>query len=144
MDEELLSRLEENDILTLGKEFLLFETSYYSKPLNFKEVVFEIQAKGYKALLAHPERYRYITYPREAFEQMKALEIYFQLDINSLGGYYGSQAKAQAELLCDWGMIEFLGSDIHRRRQVDFLKKSCAEPHYRKLLESGRILNNML
>ena len=144
MDEELLSRLEENDILTLGKEFLLFETSYYSKPLNFEEVVYEIQAKGYKALLAHPERYRYITNPHKEFERLKTLGIYFQLDINSLGGYYGNQAKEHADLLCDWEMVEFLGSDIHRRKQVDFLKKSCADPRYQRLLDSGKLLNTIL
>ena len=144
LDEELISRLERGDILTIAKEYLLFETSYFSKPLNFEEVVFEIQAKGYKPLLAHPERYRYISDPRDEFGRMKELGIYFQLDINSLGGYYGKQAKDNAQLLSEWGMIEFLGSDVHHKRQVGFLKNVFAGQKYHTLLKNNQILNETL
>ncbi len=143
-DEELVARLDKGDILTIEDEYLLFETSYFSKPLNFEEIIFEIQAKGYKALLAHPERYRYIQDPRYEFEQMKKLGIYFQLDINSLGGHYGREAKRNALLLSDWGMIDFLGSDIHRKKQVDFLKEVFVDSNYLKLLKTNRILNDTL
>ncbi len=144
LDEELISRLERGDILTIAKEDLLFETSYFSKPLNFEEVVFEIQAKGYKPLLAHPERYRYISDPRDEFGRMKELGIYFQLDINSLGGYYGKQAKENAQLLSEWGMIEFLGSDVHRIKQVGFLKNVFADQRHDALLKNNQILNETL
>ncbi len=144
LDEELYARLDQGDILTIEDEYLLFETSYFSKPLNFEEIVFEMQAKGYKALLAHPERYRYIQDPRYEFGQMKELGIYFQLDINSLGGYYGKEAKKNALLLSEWGMIDFLGSDVHHRKQVDFLKKVFVDPNYLKLLKSNKILNDTL
>ncbi len=144
LDEELISRLERGDILTIAKEYLLFETSYFSKPLNFEEVVFEIQAKGYKPLLAHPERYRYISDPRDEFGKMKEQGIYFQLDINSLGGYYGVQAMEHAQLLSEWGMIDFLGSDVHRIKQVGFLKKVFGDPKYHILLKNNQILNETL
>ncbi len=144
LDEELVKRLNRGDILTIANEYLLFETSYFSKPLNFEEVVFEIQAKGYKTLLAHPERYRYISDPQREFAQMKELGIYFQLDINSLGGYYGKQAKEHAHLLSDGGMIDFLGSDVHHKKQVSFLKKVFADPSYQRLLQNNRILNDTL
>ena len=144
MDEELLSRLERKDILTIGGEYLLFETSYISKPLNFKDTIYEIQARGYKAMLAHPERYRYISNPAKEFEEMKNLEIYFQLDINSISGYYGKDAMKNAQVLSDAGMIDFLGSDIHRIKQVDFLKKVFADEKYQKLLENNKILNETL
>ncbi len=144
LDEEMLARLESGDILTIANEYLLFETSYFSKPLNFEEVVFEMQTKGYKAMLAHPERYRYISDPRAEFGRMKELGIYFQLDINSLGGYYGKQAKENARLLSEWGMIEFLGSDVHHKKQVSFLKKVFADQRYDRLLRNNRILNETL
>ena len=143
-DEELVSRLDKGDILTVNNEYLLFETSYFSKPLNFEELVFDMMAKGYKALLAHPERYRYISDPRDEFGRMKELGIYFQLDINSLGEYYGRQAKEHAQLLSDWGMIDFLGSDVHHKRQASFLKKVFANPSYHVLLQNNQILNDTL
>ena len=144
LDEELITRLERGDILTINDEYLLFETSYISKPLNFEEIVYEIQAKGYKALLAHPERYRYIDDPQKEFGRMKELGIFFQLDINSLGGYYGRQAMKHALVLSESGTIDFLGSDIHRIRQVGFLEKVFADRKYHTLLQNNRIMNETL
>ncbi len=144
LDEELITRLERGDILTIGEKYLLFETSYFSKPLNFEEVVYEMQAKGYRAILAHPERYRYINDPQEEFGRMKELGIYFQLDLNSLEGYYGRQAMKHAKLLNEWGMIDFLGSDVHHKKQVSFLKKVFAGRNYRTLLQNNQILNETL
>ena len=144
LDEELVTRLERGDILTIANEYLLFETSYFSKPLNFEEVVFEMQTKGYKPLLAHPERYRYISDPREEFGRMKKLGIFFQLDINSLRGYYGKQAMKHAHLLSEWGIIDFLGSDVHHKKQASFLKKVFADRNYQTLLKNNQILNETL
>ena len=144
LDEELIKRLDRGDILTLGDKYLLFETSYISKPLNFEEVVYEIQAKGYQALLAHPERYRYISDPQKEFGHLKELGIFLQLDINSLGGFYGRQAMEHALILSESGMIDFLGSDVHRLKQVDFLKKVFADQKYRALFQNNRILNETL
>ena len=144
MDEELIARLEKEDILTIGGEYLLFETSYVSKPMNFEDVVFEIGAKGYKPLLAHPERYRYVTDPGREYKRMKELGIYFQLDINSLGGHYGRQAKKLAEYLVEEGIIDFLGSDVHHKRHVAYLGRVFESQSYRKLLKNNTILNETL
>lgn len=35
--------------------------SYFNAPLNLFEMLFEIQLKGYKPVLAHPERYNFST-----------------------------------------------------------------------------------
>ena len=75
---------------------------------------------------------------------MKELGIYLQLDINSLGGYYGKQAKENARLLSEWGMIDFLGSDIHHQKQVSFLKKVFTDQRYAALLRNNQILNETL
>ena len=144
LDEELIARLEREDILTMGDKYLLFETSYISKPLNFEDIVYEIQAKGYRPLLAHPERYRYISDPHKEFAHMKELGILFQLDINSLGGYYGRQAEKHALVLSELGMIDFLGSDVHRLKQVGFLKKVFASQEYQALRHNNRIMNEIL
>jgi tyrosine-protein phosphatase YwqE len=144
MDEELIARLERGDILTIKGEYLLFETSYVSKPMSFEDIVFEIGAKGYKPLLAHPERYRYVSDPEKEYKRMKELGIYFQLDINSLGGYYGRQAKRLAEFLAEEGMIDFLGSDVHHKKQVAYLGRVFESKSYRNLLKNNQILNETL
>ena len=57
MDEQFSVLLEQNDLLTLKDNFVLVEMSYFSPPMNLYDILFEIQLKGYKPILAHPERY---------------------------------------------------------------------------------------
>ena len=57
MDEQFSDLLEKGDILTLKDNYILVEMSYFSPPINLFEILFQIQLKGYKPILAHPERY---------------------------------------------------------------------------------------
>lgn len=123
MDEGLIKRLKEKDILTFGDNHLLFETSYVSKPFDFENMVFEIQAAGYIPVLAHPERYRYINKDLETFKEFKNLGILFQCNINSFSGYYGKAAYENIHILSENGLIDFLGSDIHKNGHLQVLKK---------------------
>lgn len=144
LDELFVERLQSDDLLTIGDRYLLFETSYIAKPMNFENIIFDIKVKGYKPILAHPERYRYITQPKEEYIYMKELGLYFQLDINSLGGFYGKQAKEQAKLLIKLGVIDFLGSDIHHRKQAFTLKKVLKSRAYKSIWNMNKIKNNRL
>jgi len=144
LDELFVERLQSDDILTIGDGYLLFETSYVSKPMNFENIIFDMKVKGYKPILAHPERYRYITQAKEEYRQMKELGLYFQLDINSLGGFYGKQAQEQAKVLMELGMIDFLGSDIHHKRQVSNLAKVLKSRAYQSIWSKNQIKNSRL
>jgi len=143
-DEALIDRLNDGDILTAGDGYLLFETSYISKPINFDDVVFHISTKGYRPLLAHPERYGYISNPKKIYTQMKDMGIYFQLDINSLGGHYGKQAFDLSRYLIDCGMVDFLGSDIHHKKQVEYLKGVFGGEYYHTIWKKNKIKNDLL
>ena len=143
MDGELLARLERNDILSIDS-FLLFETSYYSAPLNLDEMVYEMSARGYRPLMAHPERYRYVR-DREAFYgRMKELGVYFQVNINSLGGYYGEDAKHKAFWLAERGWIDALGSDLHGQRQLEFLRTTLEKGILENVMKKNQIINDNL
>ena len=105
-------RFKEGDIMTIGEGMLLVETSYYNPPIAFESTLKEIKEKGYKPLLAHPERYVYMTdkdYPR-----LKEQGILFQLNIMSLVGMYGQHAARTASHLLQQGLYDFAGSDLHR------------------------------
>ena len=61
MDEIFLNKIKEGKkLLTIYEKYVLFETGFISRPLIFDEVVFELKARGYKPIIAHPERYRYV------------------------------------------------------------------------------------
>ncbi|MCD6653277.1 MAG: capsular biosynthesis protein [Sulfurovum sp.] len=141
LDEGLPGLIEKDELLLAGGEYLLFETSYTHRPNGLERVIFEILSAGYKPLLAHPERYRYIQDPLEEYSRLKALGVFFQLNINSLGGYYGKSAKKAAEFLCKEGMVDFLGSDAHHQKHTDSLEKVFKTETYAQLWKNNTILN---
>ena len=143
MDDELLRRLELNDILPIKDKYLLFETSYYEKPMNFEEVIFKIQAKGYIPVFAHPERYRYIE-NMNFYHELKEKGVLFQCNINSFGKFYGKTALKKAQYLAKNKMIDFLGSDAHNMKYLDNLKKVMSDKRFLKLISSNDFLNNSL
>ena len=57
MDEKFTDLIEKAQLLTLKDNLVLVEMSYFSPPINLYEILFQIQLKGYKPILAHPERY---------------------------------------------------------------------------------------
>jgi len=145
MDETFNTLLDGDDILTIGDDkYILFETSYFSKPIYFEETIYKMQVKGYKPILAHPERYRYISNPKDEFLRLKELGVFLQLDINSLGGYYGKLAHKYAKIMVKMGVVDFLGSDIHYKKQTSFLKNIFGTKEYREIFLKNKILNDKL
>ncbi len=144
LDEGFYDHLHSGEVMSIKNKYLLFETSYASKPLQLEEMIFEISASGYIPIMAHPERYRYVNDPLKEYGRFKELGVLLQLDLNSLGGHYGRDAKKKAEILSDNGMIDFLGSDIHHSRQTQFLDDVFNSENYSKVWENNTILNDTL
>jgi len=53
-------RLAARDLLTHGNDTVLVETSAVAPPINLWEVLETMRKAGYRPLIAHPERYRYM------------------------------------------------------------------------------------
>lgn len=121
LDSEFERRLAQGDLLTIGDSLLLVETSMNVPPYNFGEILQEIMAKGYRPLLAHPERYRYLQ--MKDYQHLDSIGVHFQLNLPSLLGYYGESAQKKAKDLLRNGWYKRLGSDCHRlhalREQFD-------------------------
>lgn len=144
LDDGFYKHLESRNLMTIVGEYILFETSYISKPLQFEEMIFAIGTAGYKPLLAHPERYRYIKEPLKEYSRLKELGVMFQVNINSFGGHYGKSAKTLATFLCNEGMIDFLGSDTHHIKQVQTLEALLRTEQYAEIFDKNSIKNNLL
>lgn len=144
LDDGFNDILEKGDVLTVKGNYLLFETSYFAKPIGLEEMIFAIASAGYKPLMAHPERYRYIKDPLQEYSRFKELGVFFQVNLNSFGGHYGKDAKEKAEFLNSHGLIDFLGSDVHHMKQVNTLSDIFLLETYRNIFENNKILNNEL
>lgn len=116
-------RLSEKDLLPHGemKDKILLETSYFNSPLNLEETLKQIYTIGYYPLLAHPERYAYMT--DKDYIKLKADGIRFQLNMLSLKGMYGKMAQKKAEWLLSKNFYDEVGSDIHSIRQIKALEE---------------------
>ncbi|REJ81775.1 MAG: capsular biosynthesis protein [Bacteroidetes bacterium] len=137
LDEFLINKIQNERLLTIGGKYLLFEVSYINPPDNILNVIFEITVRGYTPLLAHPERYPFWYEKFDEYRKLKEAGVLFQLNTNSLCGYYGGPAKKIAEKLIDENMIDFIGSDLHGARHLESLKKVISEKHLWKLAEIG-------
>src|SRR5512139_2336638 len=84
-------------LLSFGDGLVLVEFSMASEPLDFKELLFEMQMQGYQPVIAHPERYVYHERNKEFFEQLKIAGYLFQLNIMSLAGAYGKSVNELAK-----------------------------------------------
>ncbi|MCB9233655.1 MAG: capsular biosynthesis protein [Bacteroidia bacterium] len=144
--EERLSRKEE--FLTFGgsEKYLLFETSYTDRPMSLESRIFEMNTLGYKPVMAHPERYNFHWGKKlDTFEKLKDAGVLFQVNISSFSGHYTERAQRSALMLLDAGFIDFLGTDMHRARQMEPLKKALAgQEKLRELVYSGKLLNPTL
>lgn len=111
-------RLESGDLLPIGREgsHLLVETSYFNPPMGLYSLLERIKSKGYHPVLAHPERYLYMT--KEDYRKLKSMNVRFQLNLFSLLGHYGKTAQKNANELQKSGFYEFTGTDLHRLKSL--------------------------
>lgn len=118
LDNLFEERLASNDVLPLGESEnrLLVETSYFTPPIHFHDVLEKIMRRGYFPVLAHPERYIYMSH--QDYERLKEIGVFFQLNLSSLTGFYGYPVQKQAEYLLGKGWYDLLGSDLHSLRML--------------------------
>jgi len=105
-------------LLTFGENYLLFELPFTTKPLIFKEAIFNLQTNGYKPVLAHAERYLYYHDSFADILELADSGVLLQLNLLSLSGYYSKQVLQMAKKLIKHNLISFIGSDCHNSNQL--------------------------
>ena len=144
LDETFDNKLQTGDMMTMGDGFLLFEISFVNFPQNMFETIERIKDKGYKPILAHPERYPYLFDSMDKYRQIKETGCYLQLNTISLTGYYGKGTQKIAEELVDNQLIDFIASDMHHLKHASALKRSLNLPHVVRLLSDYQLQNTLL
>jgi tyrosine-protein phosphatase YwqE len=130
-------------LLTISGKQLLFELSFVSKPMGLKEMIFDLQMKGYDPILAHPERYTYFHRAPAFYEEIRQTGCSFQCNILSFSGYYGDVIREAAEFLVTKNLVDLLGTDLHHHRHLKALQELSFSPALRKLMEKP-LLNSEL
>jgi len=142
LDTWLINEVNENKpLLTFGDNYLLFEMNYMTEPYQLKDFIFKITTQGYKPVLAHPERYQFMTL--EKAEDLHHRGVLLQLNILSFIDYYSKPVRQFANQLVDQGWVNFLGSDCHNLRHATLLEEAVKNKYFKKALALP-LLNNHL
>ena len=131
-DETFEGRVDDGNLMIMAKQYVLFEYPFITPPPNVLEVIQKIQGKGYRPILAHPERYPYLD-----IEQLKGLRdwgVLLQLNTISLTGYYGRETKKIAENMIDNQLVDFISSDMHHPRHAEAFKHALKMPYLEKVM----------
>ena len=137
IDELLDSRIAANDLMLLPNDFILIENSWLQEPGNLEQLVFDLQVKGLRPILAHPERYTYYWTNKSRYAHLHDAGLLFQINLLSLAKAYDSGSLKAAEYLIENRMVDFLGTDLHRAAHADainnYLRTSAAARHIEAL-----------
>jgi tyrosine-protein phosphatase YwqE len=128
LDEAFEHKLSEDDLLTLPGKKVLVEMSFVNPAPNLESILFELQMKGYRPIMAHPERYQYYHNDFGKFERLIDRGCELQVNLLSLTGYYGAPIKKVAQKLLKADMVSFLGTDLHNDKHLEHMKQNLATP----------------
>ena len=104
---------EKGAVLPMPGNYLLLENSFLQERLDMDQFIFEVQSRGYRPILAHPERYAYYAQRHDRLVKLHQAGVKFQINILSLSGYFGHGARDLAHWLVKEHMVDMLGSDMH-------------------------------
>lgn len=146
LDEKFLDHVESQEpMLTMKGNHLLVEfglgTSRVDAHLND---LFTAALKGKNIIIAHPERYAFLTEDRNFHELEKLTSKGYALQLNllSLTGYNGDKVRRVAEELLLGGEYTFVGSDVHSRVYTQALREGMLSPKVveplRRLMENNK------
>ena len=144
IDSGFAKRLENPRFLKVGGKYVLVEFSLHQQMMGCDDLIFDMQMKGYEVILAHPERYPYLGMQSSRIEQLKDQGVFFQINVLSLGGFYGEDAKRKAFEMLDRGWVEFMGTDTHNSMYAQALIDLSHNRKLEKILEKQEFLNKTL
>lgn len=93
--------------------YMLVEFPMEQIPNYADDFFFELQVRGIKPILAHPERYPALRHNLDRLVKWRMQGLLVQINIDSLLGKYGQSAKEMADAFLRNHVVDFVGSDAH-------------------------------
>ncbi len=142
IDDNFEAILRREEIMPMRLDYLLVEMSYLQPPINFDEAIITTVSNQFYPILAHPERYKFLYNRMRNYYKYKEQGILFQMNLLSLAGFYGNEVSKIAFKLLEKDLVDFVASDVHNLRQLNYLKESMISNKTLKLLLP--IINNTI
>jgi len=109
LDDETLRRFG----LGGNPSLLLLEFPYSGWPLDLRDLVFRLETRGYRVVLAHPERNADVQADPEQLRPIVDAGVYVQLTAASVDGRLGRASASASSALLDAGLAHLIASDAH-------------------------------
>lgn len=115
LDESTLSKLENNEISSLnGSRYVLIELPFLTKPHYARNLIYQLQLKGYIPILAHVERYKYVQNDVDWLLDFIKSGCLIQVNINNIDENKTSNEYITLIKLLRRNMVHFIATDAHR------------------------------
>ena len=145
--------LESGELITLNNSrYPLVEFDFYEFSDSVYDKLRSLVSHGYVPVVAHPERYAFVSEESGAASAMKSIGCLLQINKGSLDGRFGMQAYIAASEMLGGRLADVIASDAHspymRTPDMSHIHEKICEEYsyeYADLLFSGnpeRILEN--
>lgn len=144
-DDVVVGRLFDGEGLPYpGERAVLLEFYDQRFPVTLRQQLFELQRRGLRPVIAHPERYHRVWEAPETLEQLVDAGSVALLDVAALVGKYGRRPQKCAEQLLDAGLYHAACSDAHRPEDltqvaagIEVVRERFGEDEVRFLFSEG-------
>ena len=127
--EDILSFLNEGKLLTLNNtKYVLLEFSFTREPEDITDIIYNFSIKGYKVIVAHIERYEWISLDKVV--NLKNEGALIQINSGSLVGQTTWKEKRFVKKLLKRNLVDIIASDVHsfRKSTLDIALKKTKNP----------------
>jgi protein-tyrosine phosphatase len=141
--DDYFSKLLKSDapLLTIKENWVLVEFSFVSEPFDLKQNLFDLEIKGYKPVIAHPERYAFFHSKKEKLHDLYDQGCLLQVNLLSLSGYYGKPVQEMAKYLLKNELVSLFGTDCHHFRHLASLNDKEIFRIVKETVDAGLIFN---
>lgn len=109
-----------------GEKAALIELPEAQLPLGLEARFFDLQLRGVRPVIAHPERYLPLFRSSGALRPLLERGAVAQLDLMSLIGKYGKNQKRAAERMLDEGLYSIASSDAHKPAHLALVERGLS------------------
>lgn len=115
INEDINSLVIRKEIRTLNNtRYILIELPFNSRLNGLDDYLYELELKGYKVIIAHPERYKYFQDDYKLASELYSSGVLFQCNYGSIVGQYGTSSMKLVKHLLKENMVDFMCSDVHK------------------------------
>ena len=127
-----------NDTKYVLVEFPLFNNTL---PMNAYDEFNALQDAGYTPILAHPERYDFVSKGVECLIPLVESGVLLQANMGSINGKYGKHAKKNIKKMLKLNMVHFFGTDSHNTSVYEMQEKALKK--VKKIIKDDELVEKI-